>query len=88
MNTEPAQPSGTDQEAHDREAAKLSRSEIETLAKNLAELARSKGLADSTAGIASASSSSAGYDAIERAMQKHPSLTREKAQEMADAFGY
>jgi hypothetical protein len=29
-----------------------------------------------------------GYDPIENAMRRHPGLTREKAEEMAEAFGF
>lgn len=79
-----------DQEKHDKWLRSQSEATLTRLANNLGTLMREK----ETPGVTpfesknSSSSPRESLDAIERAIQKHPGLTREVAQELADYFGF
>lgn len=47
-----------------------------------------KDLVTSGSGGAASETSSHGYDPIENAMRRHPGLTREEAEAMAEKFGF
>jgi len=79
-----AQQPNLDQDAHGKQISQMSNSEIRSLAKNLVSLAGTKFSAEEKK---SDSSSQEPLGAIERAMRRHPGLTREKAQAMFDEFG-
>jgi len=79
-----------DQESHDRWLRRQKPSDLERLAKNLAQLAREKERNDSAILVDGFPRVPVdkNLDAISRAMRKNPGLTREDAQELADFFGF
>jgi hypothetical protein len=88
MNENSAQQSNLDQDAHDERVAQMSREDIAALAERLSSLARSKSQSTEPQMDEQDYFSPGRFDAIERAMHKHPGLTREKAQQMMDEFGF
>jgi hypothetical protein len=79
-----------DQEKHDKWVRSQSEATIKQLANNLGALMRDEETPSVTQ-FESKNSSNApreSLDAIERAIQKHPGLTRKEALELADYFGF
>jgi hypothetical protein len=66
------------QQEHDRARVKLTKKGLNGSKKRLEALLKKKAKA----------APSGGYDPIASAMRNHPGLTREKAEEMAEAFGF
>ncbi len=79
-----------DQESHDRWLRQQKPSDLERLAKNLAQLAREKERNDSAILVDGFSPVTVdnNLDAISRAIKKNPGLTREDAQELVEFFGF
>jgi len=80
-----------DQEKHDEWLRKQSANDIRQLVDNLGNLMRQKdklGAGNDKRLKANSNDPSEPLDAIDRAMQKHPGLTREEAQAIVDAFGF
>jgi len=80
-----------DQEKHDKWLRKQSANDIRQLVDNLGNLMRQKDKVHAGNGSrlkANLNDSGEPLDAIDRAMQKHPGLTREEAQAIVDAFGF
>lgn len=79
-----------DQEKHDKWLRSQSTTTLKNVAVNLGTLMREKDASKITQLRSKNDLSPPGktLDAIERAIQKHPGLTREEAQEIVDAFGF
>ena len=80
-----------DQEKHDKWLRKQSANDIRQLADNLGNVMRQKdklGAGDGCRLKADLNDSREPLDAIDRAMRKHPGLTREESQAIVDAFGF
>ena len=80
----------SEQENHDRWLRRQKPSDLERLAKNLAQLTREKDRSGSTIRFDDLLRVPVdnNLDAISRAMKKNPGLTREDAQELVDFFGF
>ena len=88
MEDESALQQNLDQDAHNDWLMKLSDEKLKQLAKELDSLMDSKQPVSSPQKSATESSSPDQLSGIERAVKRHPGLTPEKAQEVADAFGF
>jgi preprotein translocase subunit SecA len=88
MEDESAQQQNLDQDAHNDWLMKLSDEKLKLLAKELNSLMDSKQPVSSPQKSVTESSSPEQLSAIERAVKRHAGLTPEKAQEVADAFGF
>lgn len=84
MKSDYAQQQNLDQEIHDKN---MKGRDLSQLAKNLNALMDSKEK-DSLQAKRDDSSSVGSLDAIERTMLRNPTLTREKAEAMARAYGF
>ena len=86
-----SQQKNLDQEKHDKWLRKQSANDLQKLVDNLGNLMHQKdklGAVNDNRLKANSNASREPLDAIERAIQKHPGLTREVAQEIVDAFGF
>jgi len=86
-----SQQRNSNQENHDKWLRKQSVNDIRQLVDNLGNLMRQKdnlGVGNGSRLKANLSDSRKPLDAIDRAMQKHPGLTREEARAIVDAFGF
>ena len=75
-----------DQDLHNQQLAALDLSEVSRLAK--ASKAKLEALLKASAESSSNGEPSTVLGPIESAMQRHPGLTREEAEKMAEAFGF